>query len=119
MVNMIHLTATVIPKRFVACRASTVDRSAAPQTQQGKSNIAPFHHTKVEDANPFVIVAQKVTDLIIHSWIQTGEDLVMDDLGLQLLDAAAEEAEADVSPRSLEHRTQIYEMWADWDRFSA
>jgi hypothetical protein len=104
----------------VPCRAVSVEKQKQSTTQHQSNNIAPFHHhSKSEDrAHPFVAVARHVTDLIISSWVQTGEDPILEDLGLSLIEAEGEDP-TDLCPDSLEQRTQVHEMWADWDRFSA
>jgi hypothetical protein len=100
---------------------SAVD--APTSTAAATGNITPLwgnaNESKEEDTNAFVIV-RRVTDMIIRSWVNSGEENVMDMIeGGEEPSVtsiyASEHVSTDVH---VDKRKQVHAMLEDWDKFA-
>ena len=96
---------------------------APTSTAAATGNITPLwgnaNESKQEDTNAFVIV-RRVTDMIIKSWVSSGEENVMD-----MIEGGEEPSVTSIY--ASEHvstdvhvvkRKQVHAMLEDWDKFA-
>ena len=124
----------------VAASAARTVQSTAPRPLTGvdaanAGNITPFHHTKAddvdvhvqvaensEDAFPWVVVAKKFTAAIIDSWAASSpsEDDLDAVAAQAIIDAMEAELELqlELSPSSKRQKESVYGMLADWDAYN-
>lgn len=111
-----------------AHRAISTDKTVEQQQQQTASasgNITPFSNitgNDVHQQHPFLLVRQ-VTDMIIRTWVNSGEDAVLD-----MVDGSeepgcpatyhGESPSQEVPMKNLKKREQVHAMLLDWDRFA-